>query len=70
MSETEEFWRDRRVLVTGCTGLVGAWTTRALLERGRTSSASCAIRSTARSWCAGGWTAASTSSAAASRTNG
>ena len=34
MSETEGFWRDRRVLVTGCTGLVGAWTTRALLERG------------------------------------
>jgi CDP-glucose 4,6-dehydratase len=34
MSETEEFWRDRRVLVTGCTGLVGAWTTRALLDRG------------------------------------
>jgi CDP-glucose 4,6-dehydratase len=28
------FWKDRRVLVTGCTGLVGAWTVRALLERG------------------------------------
>jgi CDP-glucose 4,6-dehydratase len=28
------YWRDRRVLVTGCTGLVGAWTTRALLDRG------------------------------------
>jgi CDP-glucose 4,6-dehydratase len=28
------FWTDRRVLVTGCTGLVGAWTVRALLERG------------------------------------
>src|SRR5262249_46089181 len=28
------FWRDRRVLVTGCTGLVGAWTVRALLRRG------------------------------------
>jgi CDP-glucose 4,6-dehydratase len=34
MSVKDEFWRDRRVLVTGCTGLVGAWTTRALLERG------------------------------------
>jgi CDP-glucose 4,6-dehydratase len=29
-----DFWTDRRVLVTGCTGLVGAWTVRALLERG------------------------------------
>src|SRR3954468_9337857 len=28
------FWQDRRVLVTGCTGLVGSWTVRALLERG------------------------------------
>lgn len=28
------FWQDRRVLVTGCTGLVGAWTARLLLERG------------------------------------
>jgi CDP-glucose 4,6-dehydratase len=28
------FWQDRRVLVTGCTGLVGAWTVRALLQRG------------------------------------
>ena len=28
------FWRGRRVLVTGCTGLVGAWTTRALVARG------------------------------------
>ena len=34
MSGMDGFWRDRRVLVTGCTGLVGAWTTRALLERG------------------------------------
>jgi CDP-glucose 4,6-dehydratase len=29
-----DFWRDRRVFVTGCTGLVGAWTVRALLQRG------------------------------------
>src|SRR5262249_47441142 len=28
------FWRDRRVLVTGCTGLVGSWTTRLLVEQG------------------------------------
>ncbi len=29
-----DFWRDRRVLVTGCTGLLGSWLTLALLERG------------------------------------
>jgi CDP-glucose 4,6-dehydratase len=28
------FWQDRRVLVTGCTGLVGSWTVRALLGAG------------------------------------
>jgi CDP-glucose 4,6-dehydratase len=32
--DAASFWRDRRVLVTGCTGLVGAWTTRFLVERG------------------------------------
>src|SRR5213078_170775 len=28
------FWQDRPVLVTGATGLVGAWLTRRLLEEG------------------------------------
>lgn len=29
-----EFWQDRRVLVTGCMGLLGSWTVRELLGRG------------------------------------
>lgn len=29
-----EFWTDRRVLVTGATGLLGSWTVKRLLERG------------------------------------
>lgn len=28
------FWHDRRILVTGSTGLLGSWLTRALVERG------------------------------------
>jgi CDP-glucose 4,6-dehydratase len=34
MIELASFWQDRRVFVTGCTGLVGAWTVQQLLERG------------------------------------
>lgn len=29
-----DFWRDRPVLVTGCTGLLGSWLTQALVEAG------------------------------------
>src|SRR6266542_1479608 len=34
MTLQDDFWRDRRVFITGGTGLVGAWTTWALVERG------------------------------------
>src|SRR5438445_2671910 len=34
MAPIETFWRDRRVFVTGCTGLVGSWSVRALRARG------------------------------------
>lgn len=34
MSETDNFWQDRRVLVTGATGLLGGWLTKSLVERG------------------------------------
>jgi CDP-glucose 4,6-dehydratase len=34
MTSPDSFWQDRRVFVTGGTGLVGAWTVRALLDRG------------------------------------
>ena len=30
----KEFWKDRNVFVTGCTGLLGSWLTKALVERG------------------------------------
>lgn len=32
--KNSNFWRDRRVFVTGCTGLVGSWTVHALLDQG------------------------------------
>ena len=31
---TDKFWKDRNVFVTGCTGLLGSWMTKALVERG------------------------------------
>ena len=31
---TNNFWRDRSVLVTGATGLLGSWLTRRLMDRG------------------------------------
>jgi len=34
MTVGKGFWQDRRVFVTGCTGLVGAWTVRELQQRG------------------------------------
>jgi CDP-glucose 4,6-dehydratase len=34
MTTGKGFWQDRRVFVTGCTGLVGAWTVQELLQRG------------------------------------
>src|SRR5688572_891917 len=34
MQSEDGFWLDRRVFVTGCTGLVGGWTVEALLARG------------------------------------
>ena len=32
--ERQDFWRGRRVFVTGCTGFLGSWLTAALIERG------------------------------------
>lgn len=31
---TNSFWKDRRVFITGCTGLLGSWLTKSLVERG------------------------------------
>jgi CDP-glucose 4,6-dehydratase len=30
---TNNFWKDKNVLITGCTGLLGSWVTKALVER-------------------------------------
>ena len=30
----KDFWKDRRVFITGCTGLLGSWLTKTLVERG------------------------------------
>lgn len=30
----EEFWKDKRVFITGATGIIGSWLTKALVERG------------------------------------
>jgi len=32
--EMSDFWRDRSVLITGCTGLLGSWLTAELVQRG------------------------------------
>jgi len=42
MVMTNNFWRDRSVLVTGATGLLGGWLTRRLLDRG--ASVVCLVR--------------------------
>ena len=34
MLSRTEFWKNRRVFVTGCTGILGSWLTQALLEAG------------------------------------
>ena len=31
---SDKFWKDRNVFVTGCTGMLGSWLTKALVERG------------------------------------
>lgn len=33
---TDTFWQDRRVFVTGCTGLLGSWLTDTLIQKGAT----------------------------------
>lgn len=36
MTERHDFWSGRSVLITGCTGFLGSWLTRALVESGAT----------------------------------
>ena len=31
---SDDFWKDRNVFITGCTGLLGSWLTKSLSERG------------------------------------
>ena len=31
---SKDFWSDKNVFITGCTGLLGSWITKALVERG------------------------------------
>ena len=32
--QSDDFWRDRNVFITGCTGLLGSWLTKSLYESG------------------------------------
>src|SRR5210317_518865 len=34
MEQSDSYWQDRRVFITGCTGFLGSWLTAALVERG------------------------------------
>ncbi len=31
---SNQFWKDRRVFITGCTGLLGSWLTKSVVEKG------------------------------------
>ena len=34
MVDRKNYWRNKNVLVTGCTGLLGSWLTKGLLDNG------------------------------------
>jgi CDP-glucose 4,6-dehydratase len=34
LQQRKDFWRDRPTLITGCTGILGSWLTRALVDLG------------------------------------